>query len=275
MPNPEELDPTTARLVSELSASMLPTLSKSLNSSLNSAVHLNEFMNAIDRTNMVSQDLRNQVEKALRSNVDEGRANRSMILQSMRAITDEITSLRKLMDKVPETLDYALKNNKPDDNNNAIILQELAGISEIMKELIQGIQNLSEVYASDKASTQNFEPMNDSQILNENNTRLDKLINNSLPGLEGLVKAHEKSQSHELEEFSRELSTLHEQNNLALIHEIKNAVAQELEAFHEEFADEKGTERDGKSNLLLKIIAGMSGACAIFSFLTLLMMLLR
>ncbi len=271
MSNPEELDPTTARLVSELSASMLPALSKSLNS----AVHLNEFMNALDRTNMVSQDLRNQVEKALRSNVDEGRANRSMMLQSMRAITEEIATLRKLMDKVPETLEYALKDRKPDDSNNAIILQEIAGISELMKELIQGIQNLSEVYANEKASAQNFEPMNDSQILSENNTRLDKLINNSLPGLEGLVKAHEKSQSHELEEFSREISTLHEQNNLALVHEIKNAVAQELETFHEEFGGERDEKRDVRNDLLLKVIAGTSGACAIFSFLTLLMMLLR
>ena len=275
MPNPEELDPTTALLVSELSARMLPTLSKSLSS----AVHTQDFMNALDRTNMISQDLRNQIEKTLRSNVDEGRANRSMILQSMRSIVDEITALRKLMDKVPETLDYALKNNKPDDTNNAIILQELARISELMNELIQGIQNLSEVYANDKVNkntnTQDYEPMDDAQILSENNTRLDKLINNSLPGLEGLVKAHEKSQSHELEEFSRELSTLHEQNNLALLHEVKNTVAQELESFHEEFAGEADNERDGKNDLLLKIIAGASGACAIFSFLTFLMMLLR
>ena len=272
---PEELDPTTARLVSELSASMLPALSKSLSS----AVHTQDFMNALDRTNMISQDLRNQIEKTLRSNVDEGRANRSMMLQSMRSIADEITSLRKLMDRVPEKLEAALKDNKPDDSNNAIIIQELARISELMNELIQGIQNLSDVYSNDKTNNAeqqpNFEAMNDSQILSENNTRLDKLINNSLPGLEGLVKAHEKSQSHELEEFSREISTLHEQNNMALMHEVKEAVSQELGEFGEQLENQLSHTQIENNALMLKILIGTSGACAIFSLLTFLIMLLR
>ena len=275
MPNPEELDPTTARLVSELAASMLPTLSKSLNS----AVHTQDFLNALDRTNMVSQDLRNQIEKALRSNFEEGRASRTMIIQSMRTVVDEIMSLKKLMDKVPDTLDAALKNNKLEDNNNAIILQELARISELINELIQGIRNISELYASDKTKNneniQNFSAIDDSQILSENNTRLDKLINSSLPGLEGLVKAHEKSQSHELEEFSREISTLHEQNNLALIHDVKETVSQELESFGEQIESQLGSEHRENKALLLKILVGTSGACALFSFLTFLMMLLR
>ena len=83
---PDELDPITARLVSELSASMLPSLSKSLKS----VVRIDDVVNALDRTNMISQDLRNQIEKAIRSGIDESRAGRSMIIQSILIIFQEI-----------------------------------------------------------------------------------------------------------------------------------------------------------------------------------------
>ena len=49
---PEELDPTTAQLVSELSAQMLPALTKSLSS----AVKVDDVVKAIDRSNLISQD---------------------------------------------------------------------------------------------------------------------------------------------------------------------------------------------------------------------------
>lgn len=275
---PEELDATTARLVSELSAYMLPALTKTLNAS----VHVNDVVNALDRTNMISQDLRNQIEKAVRSGIDEGRAGRSIIIQSVRTAVEEISSLRKILDRVPENLEAALKNNRPDDNN--IILQELARISELLNELIAGLTTFSQTYANDRAKinseneSKNFEPLNDSQILNENNSRLDKLINSSLPGLEGLVKAHEKTQSHELEEFSREISMLHKQNNLALIHEIKEAVRQELSNSSEEISGKLGDEhgaQGAKISLMLKILVGVSGLSLVFSFITIFMMLFR
>ena len=154
-----------------------------------------------------------------------------MIIQAVRTAVEEISGLKKLLDKIS----FETQNNNKPDENSINILQELARISELINELITGLATFSQTYARDhekkesQTAAQNFEALSDTQILSENNSRLDKLINNSLPGLEGLVKAHEKTQSHELEEFSKEISTLHEQNNLALIHEIHENFNNELE----------------------------------------------
>ena len=160
-------------------------------------------------------------------------------------------------------------------------MQELARISELINDLITGITTFSQTYANDRAQketqTQNFEVLNDSQILSENNSRLDKLINNSLPGIEGLVKAHEKTQSHELEEFSREISTLHEQNNLALIHEIKENLNKELIKTSEKILESLNEEREkqnAKNSLILKITMGLTGANLILIVIVLLFKLI-
>lgn len=262
---PDDLDPTTARLVSELSASILPTLSKSLNS----AIRTEDFINAIDRTNMISQDLRNQIEKSIRSGIDDNRAARSMMMQSMRNVFDEISLLRKTLDKVPEAIDKAIKNNAPEDNNTPEILAELARISELINELVTGIKTFSEVYAQDREE-KNFESVNLGTFSDENATRLEKLLNSSLPGLEGLVKAHEKAQSHELKEFSREISALHKENDKTIIFQIKQAISEELEKHSEEIIskieEEIGT-RNAKNLFFMKIIAGISGACLIVSLI--------
>ena len=275
---PEELDPITAQIVSELSASMLPSLSNSLKS----VVHVDDVVNALDRTNMITQDLRNQIEKAVRSGIDESRAGRSMIIQSVRTVVEEISGLKKLLDKI--SFDTQNNNSNKSDENSINILQELARISELINELISGIATFSQTYARDhekkesQTLTQNFETLNDSQILNENNSRLDKLINNSLPGLEGLVKAHEKTQSHELEEFSKEISTLHEQNNLALIHEIHENFNNELEKISDEILEKVNVERGekyAKISLTMKIIIGISGLNFILILIIIFMMLFR
>ena len=262
----EDLDPTTARLVSELAASITPTLTKSLNS----AIHADDFINAIDRTNMISQDLRNQIEKSIRSGIDDNRAARSMIMQSMRNVFDEISSFRKILDKVPDVIDVAIKNTAPEENNNnSEVLQELARISELINELIEGIRNLSEIYSRDKEQ-KNPETVNFESFSSENATRLEKLLNTSLPGLEGLVKAHEKSQSHELEEFSKEISALHKENDKTVIFKIKEALKEEIEKNSEEIISRFESELEAsnkKNSLLIKIIAGISGACFILSLI--------
>ena len=277
---PDELDIITARLVSELSANMLPALSKSLNS----VVHVDDVVNALDRTSMITQDLRNQIEKAVRSGIDESRAGRSMIIQSVRTAVEEISGLRKLLEKMSRSSEAESQNNKPDENM-LNVLQELAGISELLNELISGLSEFSQTYAKDhtkkddketQTQAQNFETLNDAQILSENNSRLDKLINNSLPGLEGLVKAHEKTQSHELEEFSKEISTLHEQNNLALIHEIREDFNNELTKISEEIlerVDEEREKHNAKNSLILKILIGISGANLIFILIVIFMLM--
>lgn len=262
---PDELDPTTARLVSELAASILPTLSKSLNS----AIHAEDFINAIDRTNMISQDLRNQIEKSIRSGIDDNRAARSMMMQSMRNVFDEISAVRKALEKIPDNIDAAVKSNTPEDNASPEILQELARISEMINELIIGIKTFSEVYASDKEQ-QSSEAATLGTSNDENSTKLEKLLNSSLPGLEGLVKAHEKAQSRELESFSKEISALHRENDKTIIFQIKKIVAEEAERRTDEIisrVEEEIASRSAKAMMLLKIIAGLSGACVILSLI--------
>ena len=263
---PEDLDPTTAQLVSELAASITPTLSKTLKS----AIRTEDFINAIDRTNMISQDLRNQIEKSIRSGVEDSRASRTMILQSMRNVFDEIAAIRKNLDKVPAAIDSVVKSTAPEDNASPEILAELARMSELINELIEGIRNLSEAYEHDKEQrsdeTVNFDSGE------ENASRLEKLLNNSLPGLEGLVKAHEKAQTHELEEFSKEIAALHHENDKTIIFKLKEALSNELEKNSEEIISRVEAElesRDKKIFLFLKIIAGLSGACVILSLINL------
>ena len=262
MPEDFELDEITARLVSELAAAITPSLTKTLNS----AVHADDFINAVDRTNMISQDLRNQIEKSLRSNVEDNRAARAMIMQSMRNVFDEISVLRKNLDKIPDVLSAAVKQNSSDENKNPEILEELAKISELVRELIDGLRNFSETYARDKAQNTNEAVNFDS---GEENAQLEKILN-SLPSLEGLVKAHEKSQSHELEEFSKEISALHKENDKTVIFKLKEIFENELEQNSKEifskFEDEIES-RDKKIFLFLKIIAGLSGFCAVLSLI--------
>ena len=151
MPEDLELDEITARLVTELAASITPTLTQNLNSAVHESLSdfkqekqekqeklVNDFANAIDRTNMISKDLQNQIEKSLRSNIEDNRAARTMIMQSMRNVFDEITALRKNLDKIPEAVDSALKNIKPAENKNPEVLAELDKISNLVKELIDG-----------------------------------------------------------------------------------------------------------------------------------------
>lgn len=273
MPEDLELDEITARLVSELAASITPVLTQKLNSAVHEALPeklSDDFRDAVDRTNMISKDLQNQIEKSLRSNIEDNRAARTMIMQSMRNVFDEITALRKNLDRVPEAVDSAVKNFKPKENKNPEILAELDKISNLVKELIDGLRNFSEVYARDKEERN---PENLQADTNEaNSALLEKLLNNSLPGIEGLLKAHEKSQSHELEEFSKEISAIHKENDKTVIFKLKEAFESELDEKSKEIISQFENEleaRDKKISLLLKITAGLSGVCVILSLIKL------
>ena len=271
---PEELDPTTARLVSELAASMIPALSKALNS----AVPVNDFLSALERNNMVSLDMRNQIDKALRSGVEDSRAARSLMLQSVRNITDEVSLLKKSVEKFPDTLEYSLKNIKS-DNTSADILQELARLSELINELISGIKYFSETFAeknsADLKNLQSFETTENSQILNENNIRLDKLLNDSLPGLEGLLKAQGKTQSHEFREFSREITAQNEQNNIAMINEVRETVENELSRHSAEQNENFDSVREKNIMKFLKLNMIFSVIGTLFAFILIILMIFR
>ena len=279
MPEDLELDEITARLVTELAANITPALTQNLNSAVHECLPVNlanDFTNAVDRTNMISKDLQNQIEKSLRSNIEDNRAARTMIMQSMRNVFDEIANLRKNLDKVPEVIDSVIKNskaaaeNKSEENKNSEILERLEKISGLVKELIDGLRNFSEVYASDKEQRTPEKLQADANEANA--TLLEKLLNNSLPGIEGIVKAHEKSQSHELEEFSKEIAALHKENDKTVIFKLKESFENELEEKSKEIISQFETELDERNKkifLFLKIITGLSGACVILSLIKL------
>jgi len=271
MPEDLELDEITARLVSELAAVITPVLTQKLNDAVHECLPENlagDFRNAVDRTNMISRDLQNQIEKSLRSNIEDNRSARAMLMQSQRSVFDEIAALRKNFEKIPDAVDSAVKNFKPEENKNPEVLAELEKLSNLIQELIEGLRNFSETYTRDKESRS---PENLQADTNEANTALlEKLLNNSLPGIEGLVKAHEKSQSHELEEFSKEISALKKENDKTVIFKLKEAFENNLEEKSKEIISNFENEledRDKKISLLLKITAGLSGACVILSLI--------
>lgn len=385
---PEELDPTTARLVSELAAQILPALTKSLSA----AIPTIDFSVMLEKNNQISQELSLQVEKAIQSfmesgktnqnimgryienmheeisglksileqhlttkdtniinaisdlknildkpltansgineadildeisslkrllsssspvdkaihdefadlkralgahpsiektiqtGIDDSRAGRTILAQSIASVLEEISGLKRTLDRLPGNLELAVKTNKPEvitttstDNSSKDdeILRELSGISDKLNELTNGIKYFFETYASNH-ETHTYE-IRDTPILT-NDAQLDKIINTSLPNLEGLVKAESKSRHHELEEFSREISALHEQNNLAMINDVKEAVAQELAKYHENITSNQDTSGDKKVLKLLKMSIMFSGAGMFLVIITILMLIMK
>ena len=259
---PEDLDPTTARIVSELSALMLPSLAKSLSSAIPST----DFTGAIERTNRTAQDLRSEIVKAVRSAIDDSRAGRSMIMQSIGTLLEEIAGLRKTVDKIPETLAASIKSIEPDEKpvyDNQPIMNELEEMSERIDTLTQGIKAFFEAYAEHR----------------ENDSSIPEILRPSFDpemfsGLEGLVRAEGKSHSNELAELSREISAMTEENNTALLHEVREAVAEEISGLGGgEYSGHSGN--DGRTMKLLKIIAGLSGAGVILLLINIIMLMFK
>ena len=298
MSSPEELDPTTARLVSELAAQMLPALTRALNS----AVPANDFTGALERTNRMSQDLRSQIEKSIRSSIEDSRAGRSVVMQSIGTLLDEIVALKRSIEKIPSGVESAVakavpvKTKDDNDNNMSRTSQEYERISELLGELITGLRTFTETYAKDSMKRElererdrerereserripnEFAGL-DSQSLNENNSRLDKLLNNALPSLEGLLKVQGKTQSKELADLSKEITTSQEQNNAALIHEVRVAVSEELAEFKNNMTNSieaLQTEHLNKFIKILRFVVILSGSSLLIALLTILMLLLR
>ena len=346
---PEELDPTTARLVSELAAQILPALTKSLSSAIPSL----DFSEMLDKNSRMSQELslqvekaiqsvvensktsqniigrsfenmseeisrlkiilerrspavneipelqnileraskalnelernspaevRPSIEKAIQSGIDDSRASQSVIVQSIGNMLEEISSLKRSLERLPGNLEAVVKSQKSEENlltspaNNDEISRELSGISEKLTELTNGIKYFFETYASHREN-QTYE-IRDTPILT-NDAQLDRIINNALPSLEGLIKAESKSQHNELKEFSREISALHEQNNLAMINEVKEAVAQELTRHHENLASSNENKDEKKVLKLLKLSIMFSGAGMFLVIITILMLIMK
>ena len=275
---PDDLDPTTARLVSELASSILPSLTKSLSASIPTG----EFVNALERSNRAGNDLRTQIERSIRNSIDDSRAARSVMMQSIGTLSDEISALRKAITNMPDNLEVKLNNasqNQSENNYDEIFAEnntKLNEIAELISELIKGIQQFSETYAKESMKREsvnvNVNHNPDTPEAMHNNNLLDKLLNETLPSLEGLLRAQAKSQTNELHELSREINAMNGQNNVALLHEVHVAVEDEMQKRVSEDANEV---QNAKMKKLLMINMCLSGASVFVSVIMFMILMFR
>ena len=257
---PDDLDPTTARLVSELAAMILPSLTKSLSAAIPST----DFSGAIERNNRASQDLRSEIVKALRSSADDSRAGRSIIMQSVGNVLEEISSMRKSLERLPEILHSSIQSQEKSLPDNQPVLNELNDISERIDTLTQGIKAFFETYAENHETLSANIP----EILRPS------VDTEALSRIEGLIKAEAKSQSTSLAELSREISAMIEENNAALIHDVREAVKDELSAISD--TGHSSSESISKySPKLLKFIMFISAANIITIIINIIMYFMR
>ena len=268
----DDLDPTTARLAAELATNILPPLTESLMSAIPAA----DFSGALERSNRLAQDLRSSLEKVVRSGIDEDRAGRSVLLQSISSVLEDISALKRTAEKIPAALDSALKS-KPDTQtiDTQGLEKKLDGITKMLDELSHGVKSFGEAYAADR---EQHTPLVAQHIYSGNDAQLEQLVNSSLPGLEGLLRANAKAQSKELEEFSREVSEQLKQNNAALIHEVSVKVGEEVARYGAEMMSRLNDERKGQFERMtgrLKIVMWLAGGSVVMSVVMLVMMLVK
>ena len=143
----DDLDPTTKRLAAELAENILPPLTESLMSAIPAA----DFSGALERSNRLYQDLRTSLEKVVRSGIDEDRAGRSVLMQSISSVLEDISALKRTAEKIPAAVDSALKS-KPENQtlNTQGLEKKLDTITKMLEELIDGVKSFGEAYAADK-----------------------------------------------------------------------------------------------------------------------------
>ena len=107
--------------------------------------------------------------------------------------------------------------------------------------MIHGLKSFGEAYA--EHFEQKTAEVQAAPVYSHDEAQLEKLITESLPGLEGFVRATAKSQSRELEEFSREIAALHEERSKVLVHEVSGNIAEELGRYGAETAGRVKEER--------------------------------
>ena len=270
---PEELDPTTARLVSELAASIIPSLTKSLASSI--SLPSADFSGLFDRISRSSQDTQAKIEKVIRADIEENRAGRSVVMQSLGNVLEDISALRRMMEKLPAT-----PKTKTEQNTNSTldpaVSAKLDAISSRLEEITHGLKSFAEAYA---LQAEQREPeVQAVPVYSGNDAQLEKLVTQSLPGLEGFVRANAKSQSQELEEFSREIASQHEQNNIALLHEVSEKVSEEVAHYGEDMISRLNDERESQFERMagrVKLLTFISCGCLVMLLLNILITFLR
>ncbi len=177
-----------------------------------------------------------------------------------------------MLERLPEILENTVKNSQPeikiadvksDAPASDAIMSELEGISERIDTLTQGIKAFFETYAehreNDGAIPEILRPSFDPEMFS---------------GLEGLVKAESKSHSKELSELSREITAMTEENNTALLHEVREVVAEEVSGISDDDHHTHSGSNSGNIKML-KIIALLSGAGVILLLVELLVLLFK
>ena len=234
-----------------------------------------DFAGVFERSNRAAQDLRAQVEKIIRSDIDESRTARSVLLQSIGSVLEDIASMKKTVEKIPASIGASLKAKAETGTDNQEIMGKLDGISSQLEEIIHGLKSFGEAYANDKEQQTPFVSQN---IYSGSDAQMEKLLTDSLPGLEGLLRANAKAQSKELEGFSRELSELVRQNSTALIHEVKAGVRGELSRMSDDMLSKAEAKREGEFaglRRMFRVIMIMSGASIALTVIVIIMMLLK
>lgn len=137
-------------------------------------------------------------------------------MQSVGNVLEEISSVRKSLDRLPENISSHIK---PADNQP--VLNVLNDISARIDTLTQGVKAFFETYAENH---ENHESKSSDipEILRPS------IDTEALSRIEGLIRAESKSQSTALAELSREISALIHENSTALLHDVREAVKDEL-----------------------------------------------
>ena len=231
----EELDPTTEMLVNELSSRILPPLEKTLSEiKIQPAEFPDKNINE-NQNNILIENAVKKLSGAIKTSSDETRAGYEVLMRSVSSIREEIYSIKRT-----NTPDKAEKiDHEPDFER---LFNSLNALENSIKDFYNEWRSKNETEQVKEPDNKNL-TSGQSQNLNVSNVpdynlKLDDLLNKALPDLEGVIRSHDKAQTHELESLSNGLRSLQNNNNAALIHEIKKITASEISSIGEKIQNE-------------------------------------
>lgn len=302
--NKTPLDPTTARVVSELSEQLLPPLLDALNKTVGTE-QLTQIIAQIFSDNNI------EIKSEIKNNI------KNEIKNSLNAANNELASMRQRLNKMGESIDALLNlysslslSAASGNNKNAGLSQSvLDGLYSLsvqlgdFREAQRDIKSHGQIINQLKIAFDNFsDKLNALGSLDKNKInnnleknlekleKLDKLDkidklgnfdNNNLDNLdkfeklEGLLRAQGHAQSRELEALSRELSTMQNQTSAAMIQTLQETARQEAVERDAEWEDRLETEHEfieskiKNFSKILWLVIILCGGAFILSFIKL------
>ena len=261
------LDRTTARVVSELASRIVPELVRAIDAGgaeRNAPQHgISEALARIE-AKLPTLD---KLEKQIRDSADEGRAGRQTMLQPLKAVADELLTVRSqivnLADMLRNIKSHGLGGQQRDE-----ALQKLSdGMSQLKDAVRDNISRQTELGKAiaelKPQAPQNPEAAAEQQ---EHEGRLTQLLGTSLPNWEGLLRAHTQAQTHELDSLSQELGNLQRQTHATLLQDLRDATAKEIAARDEEWEERMKAERtamEKKIKSFAKALWFLAGVCLV------------